>query len=100
MVSMPRASSHAFAPGIAEARHADDAAAGQGGLGKARQRRSHLAGDAEDHEVAVDPVEIVDQRLARPAQQIVEIGDIRDRFRQGVAMSAAWFYPVIAAARP
>ena len=54
MVSMPRASSHAFDAGVAEARDADDAAAGQGGLCEARQRRSHLAGDAEDHDVAVD----------------------------------------------
>ena len=71
--------------GIAEAGDADDAAIGHGGLGKARQRRPHLAGDAQDHDVAVDLAEIVDQRLARAAQQFVERGDIGNRLRQGVA---------------
>ena len=68
--------------GIAEARDADHAALRHGGLGKARQRRPHLAGDAQNHDVAVDLAEIVDQRLARAAQQVVERGDIGNRLRQ------------------
>ena len=71
--------------GIAEAGDADHAAIRHGGLGKARQRRPHLAGDAQNHDVAVDLAEIVDQRLARAAQQFVERGDIGNRLRQGVA---------------
>ena len=54
--------------GIAESRDADDAAIRNRGLGQARQRRPHLAGDAQDHDVAVDLAEIVDQLLARAAQ--------------------------------
>ena len=85
MVSTPRACSQSLTRGIAEAGDADDAALRHGGLGKARQRRPHLAGDAEDHDVAVDLAEIVDQRLARAAQQFVERCDIGNRLRQGVA---------------
>jgi hypothetical protein len=70
---------------LSEARDADDAAVGQGGPGKAGQRRTHLAGNAEDHDVAVDLAEIVDQRLARPAQQLLERRNIDDGFRQSVA---------------
>ena len=71
--------------GIAEAGDADHAAIRHGGLGKARQRRPHLAGNTQNHDVAVDLAEIVDQRLARAAQQVVERGDIGNRCGQGVA---------------
>ena len=79
--------------GVAEARDADDPPVGQGGLGEARQRRPHLAGNAQNHDVAVDLAEIVDQRLARPAQQFVERGDIGNRLRQMCRGSAACFSP-------
>ena len=71
--------------GIAESGDADHAALRHGGLGKARQRRPHLAGDTQNHDVAVDLAEIVDQRLARAAQQVVESGDIGNRLRQAFA---------------
>ncbi len=46
---------------VAEAGDADDAPRRRGALGQARQRRPHLAGDAEDQEVAFDGAELVDQ---------------------------------------
>ena len=67
---------------VAKARHADDPPVGQGGLGKARQRRPHLAGNTQNHDVAIHLAEIVDQRLARAAEQFVESGDIGNRLRQ------------------
>jgi hypothetical protein len=70
--------------GVAESGNADDAAVGQGGLGEAGERRPHLAGDTEDHDVAIDFLQIVDQRLARPAQQLVERCNVRNGFRQTV----------------
>ena len=71
--------------GIAEACNADNAAVGQGGLGEACQRRAHLAGHAQNHDVAIDLAEVVDQRLARTAQQFFERCDIRNCLRQMVA---------------
>ena len=79
--------------GIAEAGDADDAALRHGGLGKARQRRSHLAGNAQDHDVAVDLAEIVDQRLARAAQQFVERQRYRKSSPAGCRGSAACLLP-------
>ena len=40
--------------GVAEAGDGDDALAGRGAARHPRQRRAHLAADAEQHEVAVD----------------------------------------------
>ena len=79
--------------GIAEAGDADHAALRHGGLGKARQRRPHLAGDTQNHDVAVDLAEIVDQRLARAAQQFVEMRRYRQSLRAGCRGSAACFFP-------
>ena len=81
-----------FYRGIAKARNADDAAAGQGSLGEAGERRSHLAGDAEDHDVAIDLLQVVDQRLTRAAQQLVKGCDIENRFRQSVAREQHIFF--------
>ena len=85
MVSTPRACSQSLTAGSLKRATPMTRRSGSGGLGEARQRRPHLAGDAEDHDVAVDLAEIVDQRLARAAQQIVERGDIGNRLRQVVA---------------
>ena len=81
-----------FYQGIAKAGNADDAAAGQRGLGEAGERRSHLAGDAEDHDVAIDLLQVVDQRLTRAAQQLVKGCDIENRFRQSVAREQHIFF--------
>ena len=57
---------------VAEAGDADDAPRRPGALGQARQRRPHLAGDAEDHEVAFDRGQIVDEGARRPRHEFVE----------------------------
>src|SRR6185436_7105695 len=44
-----------------------------------------FAGNAQNHDVAVDLAEIVDQRLAGATQQVVKRGDIGNRCGQGVA---------------
>ena len=58
--------------GVAEAGDADDAPRRRRPLGQASERRPHLAGDAEDHQVALDRRQLVDQRLARQRQEVVE----------------------------
>ena len=54
MHSTPCASQRGPRLGVAEARHADHALARRRALGHARQRRAHLAADAEHDDVAVD----------------------------------------------
>src|SRR6185369_4348969 len=68
---------------VAEAGDADDAALRRRALGQARQRRPHLAGDAEDEEVAVDRRQVVDEGARRPGEEFVERLDRREAFRQG-----------------
>ena len=53
---------------IAETGDADDAPRRRRALGEAGQRRPHLAGDAEDDQIAVDARELVDESLARQRQ--------------------------------
>ena len=85
MVSTPWACSQSLTPASLKRATPITRRSGSGGLGEPRQRRPHLAGHAQNHDVAIDLAEIVDQRLARPAQQIVERGDIGNRLRQMVA---------------
>ena len=88
--------------GVAEARDADDAAIGQGGLGEAGERRSHLAGDAEDHDVAVDLSR--DRRSAPGSAGTTDRRALRCRKScpADCRASAACFFLIdsIAAARP
>jgi hypothetical protein len=58
--------------GVAEAGDADDPPCRRCSLREAGERRPHLAGNAEDHEVAFDRRELVDQHLARQRQEVVE----------------------------
>ena len=78
---------------LTEARHADDAALGQSGFRQSGKGRPHLARHAEDHNVAVDLVEVVDQRLGGPAQQLVKGGDIGNAVRQIVAREQHVYFP-------
>ena len=58
------AASRSRTAAVAEAGDADDAARRRRALGQARQRRPHLAGDAEDQEIALDRRQVVDERRA------------------------------------
>ena len=60
---------------VREARHADDALVGRRPLGHARERRPHLAGDAEHEDVAVDAGEVGDQLRRRLGHEVLERGD-------------------------
>ena len=57
---------------VAETGDANDAFVGSGAFGQAGQRRSHLAADAEHHDVALQCRQIVDQRLARQRHEILK----------------------------
>ena len=89
MVSMPRACSHSLDAGLAEARHADDAACRAGRLSPGRAKVGPILPPTPSTMMSPSTcLEVVDQRLARPAQQLVECGDVRDGLRQGVARAA------------
>ena len=60
---------------VGEARHADDALLGRGPLGHAGERRAHLAGDAENEDVAVDGGEVCDQLRRRLRHKVFERRD-------------------------
>ena len=68
---------------VAEAGDADDAARRRRPLGQARQRRPHLAGNAEDEKIALDRRQIVDERARRPGEKVVERLDRSEAIGQG-----------------
>jgi hypothetical protein len=68
--------------GVAEARDADHPLVRRGVLGQARERGAHLAGHAEDHEVAVDLREVVDEGLAGPREELLQRLDGLEALRQ------------------
>ena len=85
IVSMPACSSAGAHGGVGEARHADDALARRRALGHARQRRPHLAGDAEHEDVAGETGEVGDQLRRRLAQEVLERGNGLRSGRAGAA---------------
>ena len=46
--------------------------AGRGTFGETRQSRTHFSTDPENHDIAVKPGKIVDQRLARPGHEFFQ----------------------------
>src|SRR5690606_9030105 len=73
--------------GFAEPGNADHPLLRRGAAGKARQRRSHLAADAEDQDVAIYRGEVVYQCLGRFGQEIVEMIDVLEAGRQASSRS-------------
>ena len=67
---------------VAEARHADHALARRRALGHARQRRPHLAADADDDEVAVHARQVGHQTRRRLAHEVFQRLDVLEALRQ------------------
>jgi hypothetical protein len=65
-------------PFFGEARDADDALARRSALRHARERRAHLAADAEHHEVALGACEIRLELARRPRHEFFERRYIRE----------------------
>ena len=83
IVSTPRLLERLAQARLAEPRHADHALLGRGALGHARQRRAHLAADAEDQDVAVERLQLRDQLGRRGRHEILERGDALEARGQG-----------------
>ncbi len=70
--STPALTSASRTPGFAEARHAHHPLARRRTLGEARQRRPHLAADAQHHDVAGRAGKIGDQRVGGRRHEILD----------------------------
>ena len=67
---------------FAEARHADHAPLGRRALGHARQRRAHLAADAEHDDVAIDARQVGHEPGRGLAHEVFEGFDVGEALRQ------------------
>ena len=72
MVSTPHASRRARICRIAKPRHADDPFCGSRALSQTRQSRAYFAADTENENIAVESLQIVNQRPAGPRQQLFQ----------------------------
>ena len=72
MVSTPHASRRARTRRIAKPRHADDSLCGSRALSQTRQSRAYFAADTENENIAMESLEIVNQRPAGARQQLFQ----------------------------
>src|SRR5690606_12097716 len=77
---------------LGETGNADDAAVRRGALGHAGDGRAHLAGNADNHDVAVKRCEVVDQALVGRRHEIVEFFVTREKVRVALGHGSASYF--------